>query len=236
MTDCTCEQYLRTLMRTYQFVAVLSKKNGGQILRLRHKKLGRDMLLRKYKAPVKAYEALCGIRSPHLPEIYDVITLRDGQIVLEEFIDGITLSDVLECDHYRYRGAKKVLTAVCAALHILHTRGLVHRDIKPDNVMIDRSGRVVLIDLNASRQVSDASRDTVIMGTVGYVSPEQLGITQSDARTDIYAAGVMLNVMLTGKHPSEKIARGRAGRIVRTCTAVHPNDRYDSAEKLAKAL
>lgn len=87
-----------------------------------------------------------------------------------------------------------------------------------------------------ARKVSEACKDTVIMGTVGYASPEQLGVTQSDARTDIYAAGVLLNVMLTGFHPSERIVRGKQGRIVRKCTAIHPDDRYHSAEMLSKAL
>lgn len=74
------------------------------------------------------------------------------------------------------------------------------------------------------------------MGTVGYASPEQLGLSQSDPRTDIYAVGVMLNVMLTGKHPSEQLARGRAGRIVRRCTRINPDERYQSAAALAADL
>lgn len=74
------------------------------------------------------------------------------------------------------------------------------------------------------------------MGTVGYASPEQLGLSQTDARTDIYAAGVLYNVMLTGKHPTEAFARGQAGQIIRKCTALNPDDRYPSAEKLAQAL
>jgi serine/threonine protein kinase len=119
---------------------------------------------------------------------------------------------------------------------VLHERGLVHRDVKPENVMIDKNGRVVLIDFNASRKVSEACKDTVIMGTVGYASPEQLGVTQSDARTDIYATGILLNVMLTGKHPTEAFAKGRAGRIIRKCTALNPDDRYQCAEKLSDAL
>ena len=102
--------------------------------------------------------------------------------------------------------------------------------------MIEKTGRVVLIDFNASRKESPAGKDTVIMGTVGYASPEQLGLSQTDARTDIYAAGVLLNVMLTGKHPSESFAKGRVGRIVRKCTAINPDDRYQSADKLALAL
>jgi len=83
---------------------------------------------------------------------------------------------------------------------------------------------------------TDKAKDTVIMGTVGYVAPEQLGLSQSDARTDIYAVGVLLNVMLTGKHPTEVFAPGRAGKIVRKCTALNPADRYQSAARLRDAL
>ena len=93
-----------------------------------------------------------------------------------------------------------------------------------------------MIDFNAARKISVANKDTVIMGTVGYASPEQLGVAQSDARTDIYAVGVLLNVMITGKHPSEELARGRMGKIVRKCTSVNPDDRYESAKKLVEAL
>ena len=115
-------------------------------------------------------------------------------------------------------------------------RGIIHRDVKPENVIVEMSGRVVLIDLNASRIESNASKDTVIMGTVGYASPEQLGLVQTDARADIYALGVLYNVMLTDQHPSVTIASGKAGRIVRKCTAVNPNERYQTATELWTAL
>ena len=91
-------------------------------------------------------------------------------------------------------------------------------------------------DFNAARRISNNGKDTVIMGTVGYASPEQLGVGESDARTDIYAVGVLLNVMITGKHPSEKLAKGKAGRIIRKCTSVNPDERYQSAEKLASVM
>lgn len=232
----TRDTYTNNLLLNYSLVAVLSEKNDCKVLRLRNKTTGQDMVLRSFPNHLDAYEVLCGIQCDNLPDIYDAIDMEDGQIVLEEYIDGITVAQVMETGKYRPWGAKKVLSEICNALSVLHSRNIVHRDIKPENVMIEKTGRVVLIDFNASRKENHAGKDTVIMGTVGYASPEQLGISQSDARTDIYAAGVLLNVMLTGKHPTEAFARGRTGRIVRKCTALNPDDRYQSAEKLAHAL
>ncbi len=232
----TTYEYIHSLFPTYSFVSLLSDKNGGQVLRLRHQATGKDLILRSYPRFLEAYELLCAVRCENLPEIYDTVAVDDGQLVLEEYIDGITVADVMATGKYRSRGAKKVLRALCNAMTVLHHRGIVHRDIKPENVMIDPGGRVVLIDFNASRVTTSAGKDTVVMGTVGYASPEQLGLSQTDARTDIYAAGVLYNVMLTGKHPTEAFARGRAGQIIRKCTALNPDDRYPSAEKLAQAL
>ena len=232
----TRDEYIEKLFSTYDLVSVLSRKNDGCVLRLRNRIQGRDLVLRSYSKAVAAYAGILDVQCGSLPIIYDVISLSDGQIILEEYINGVTVAEILESGRYNYSGAKKVIRSVCAALEILHKRGFVHRDVKPENIIVDTSGRIVLIDFNVSRQVSSASRDTVIMGTVGYASPEQLGISQSDARTDIYALGVLLNVMLTGKHPSEALARGRAGNIVRKCTSVNPDDRYRSVTKLSEIL
>ena len=232
----TREVYIKKLFAAYSLVSVLSDKNGCKVLRLRNKTNGKDLVLRSFPQHLDAYKVLCGIRCDNLPEIFDAIDLDDGQIVLEEYIDGVTVAQVMEGGKYHFHGAKKVLTCVCHALTVLHERGLVHRDVKPENVMIGSDGRVVLIDFNASRKVSEACKDTVIMGTIGYASPEQLGIAQSDARTDIYAVGVLLNVMLTGKHPTEVFAGGHAGRVVKKCTSLNPDDRYRSAEMLKNAL
>lgn len=230
------EQYLTELFDVYSLVSVLSDKNKCRVLRVRNKSTKQDMVVRSFSTTVLAYEELYNINAQNLPLIYDVINCDDGQIVLEEFIEGVTISEVMESGNYHYLGTRKVLRSVCHALTVLHERNIVHRDIKPENVMIAKDGRVVLIDLNAARKISNASKDTVVMGTVGYASPEQLGVTQSDARTDIYALGVLLNVMITGKHPSEKLAKGKAGKIVRKCTSVNPDERYQSAEKLANCL
>ena len=232
----TREEYIKKLLDSYHLVTVLSEKNNCKVLRLRHKHSEQELVLRSFPQHLQAYELLCDIRCENLPEIYDAIDVDDGQIVLEECIYGLTVAQVMQTGKYHIRGAKKILQGVCNGMWALHTLGIIHRDIKPENVMVDHTGRVVLIDFNASRMESIACKDTVIMGTVGYASPEQLGLSQSDARTDIYAAGVLLNVMLTGKHPTEEYVHGRIGRIVRKCTALNPDDRYQTAKKLVFAL
>lgn len=232
----TRDEYLTEVLKAYSLVSVLSDKNECKVIKLKNKTNNKHIVLRSFPKALSAYEELYAINCTNLPLIYDFINLDDGQIVLEEFIDGVTIADVMESGKYRYMGTRKVLRSVCHALNVLHKRGIVHRDIKPENVMIAKDGRVVLIDLNTARKISTASKDTVVMGTVGYASPEQLGVTQSDARTDIYALGVLLNVMITGKHPSEQLAKGKTGRIVRKCTSVNPDERYQSVEKFANAL
>ncbi len=229
-------EYIEKILQTYSLVGLLSRKNGCDIFHLKNRKSGTGLVLRSFPHSVAAYEKLQNNRHINLPEIYDVLEMDDGQIVLEEYIDGLTVAQVMEIDKYRSSGARKVLLDLCDALTALHDRGIIHRDVKPENVIVEKSGRVVLIDFNVSRIESGASKDTVIMGTVGYASPEQLGLAQTDARTDIYAIGVLYNVMLTGQHPSVTIAPGKAGRIVRKCTAVNPNERYQTAIELWTAL
>jgi len=232
----TREEYINNLFEVYGLVSVLSDKNDCRVLRLRHRELGKDVVLRSYPKAIEAYSQLAEIECQNIPTVYDAVELSDGQIVLEEFIDGITLAQVMDAERLIYKRAKAILGELCSALSALHSLGFVHRDVKPENIMLDKGGRLKLIDLNASRMVKGSGLDTVIMGTIGYTSPEQLGISQSDARTDIYAAGVLLNVMLTGNHPSFQLARGKAGRIVKKCTAINPNDRYRNTQALVNAL
>ncbi len=232
----TRQEYINNLLAIYQLVSVLSQKEDAQVLHLRHRMLKKDLILRSYAAPQNAYATMLPFQCDQLPLVYQVEALEDGQIVLEEYIRGMTVSQVMEVSHFRPSSAKKVLKQLCMALAILHQNSIVHRDVKPENVMVSDGGRVVLIDLSISRKVIPGGSDTQILGTVGYAAPEQLGLGQSDGRTDIYAMGVLYNVMLTGKHPSVKLARGKAGRIIRKCTAVNPDDRYQTPQKLLQAL
>lgn len=233
----TASEYIELYFKDYKMIAVLSNKNDCRIIRMRNTQVGRDIVLRHYQKAVKAYDLLRDVTHRNFPEVYDTVHLDDGQLVLEEYIDGITVSDVLTTGCYKYKGAVAVTEGVCSALMTLHQNGIVHRDIKPENIIVDKRGGVKLLDLGASRQRSDLkSRDTVALGTVGYAPPEQYGISQSDCTADIYAIGVLLNVMLTGEHPSVRLASGKAGKVVLKCTSISPENRFRSVERLIKAL
>ena len=156
--------------------------------------------------------------------------------VLEEYIQGDTLLFLLEGGLLTWPEARKVTQDVCQALWVLHALGAVHRDVKDSNVIL-RGSDAVLIDFDASRIVKpEHAADTVILGTTGYAAPEQFGLSQTDGRADIYSLGVLLNVMLTGQHPSRQLAGGKAGHIVQKCTMMNPDQRYQSVQELRNAL
>lgn len=231
------EEALARIRRTYRVVRTLSEKDGAAVLRLRHRTLARDLILRRYEKSVPAYDLLTTVRHPNLPEVYDSLHFSDGQLVLEEAVDGLSVAQVLETGLYTARGASSLLRKACAAAAALHQCGIIHRDIKPENVMVTASGEVKLIDLDASELTAQgARRTTEALGTIGYAAYEQLGIGTCDARTDVFALGVLLNVMCTGEHPAKRLASGRIGRIVRKCTQIDPAGRYPSAEALLAAL
>ena len=232
-----CEEFEQALKNDYSFIKLLTNKNGAKAFVLKHKKFGKKIVLKQFDKYVEIYDMLKEIDFKNLPNVYDSYKFDDGQVVLEEYIDGITVFDVLETGKYTYKGASKVIGEVCDALNVIHSKGYIHRDIKPENVMLTNEGTVKLIDFNASRKYDfSKSKDTVALGTIGYASPEQLGLSQSDEKTDIYALGILLNVMLTGVHPSKHLANGRAGKIVLKCTQIDPNKRYQNTKELKFAL
>ncbi|MGN0563507.1 MAG: serine/threonine protein kinase [Candidatus Heritagella sp.] len=182
------------------------------------------------------YQKLLGISCPNLPQIMEAAE-KDGMVaVLEEYIEGDSLYDLLKGALFTPMEARKITLQLCNALWVLHSMGAVHRDIKPENVII-RGQEAVLIDFDASRLFKNgSSMDTQVLGTTGYAAPEQYGISQTDQRADLYSLGILLNVMLTGKHPSKELAAGRLGHIVQKCTMVNPSKRYKNVLHLMEAL
>ena len=177
------------------------------------------------------------MKSPYLPEIFDVYEDGTEVAVLEEFVQGDSLAELLRGCLFNEKETRWTALDLLRGLCVLHSLGIVHRDIKPENVLLRPDGTAVLTDFDASRVSKAAqSRDTVAMGTVGFAAPEQFSITQTDARADIYSMGILINAMLTGEHPSSEIARGTLRKIVLKCTMIAPEKRFQSAKDLMEAL
>lgn len=178
------------------------------------------------------------IKHPNLMEIYDVMDDGINCNCLCEFVFGNNLDKIV----YTKMGvdpkiAEKWMVQLCNGVETLHQKNIIHRDITPNNVMIDYEGNIKLIDFNISREKKqNASRDTTVMGTAGYASPEQFGFTQTGFGADIYAMGVLLNFMLTGKMPNEKLCSGKYASIVKKATQIKEEDRYSNVYQMELAL
>lgn len=220
----------------YDTLRVLKQSPRGTVSVVRHKKSGTRYVFRRYSGSGEVYRRLLPVLCPHLPQIMEAAE-QDGQTaVLEEYVQGDTLAELLMGARLTEREARQVTMQLCQALHVLHSMGAVHRDVKPENVIL-RGSDAVLIDFDAARIYKDESEsDTQVLGTTGFAAPEQYGIFQSDERADIFSLGVLLNIMLTGKHPSREMAAGKMGRIVRKCTMTAPEQRYQSARALMEVL
>lgn len=230
------ESFWEAVTTEYDTLRVLKQSPRGTVSVVRHKKSGTRYVLRRYSGSGEVYRRLLPVLCPHLPQIMEAAE-QDGQTaVLEEYVQGDTLAELLMGARLTEREARQVTMQLCQALHVLHSMGAVHRDVKPENVIL-RGSDAVLIDFDAARIYKDESEsDTQVLGTTGFAAPEQYGIFQSDERADIFSLGVLLNIMLTGKHPSREMAAGKMGRIVRKCTMTAPEQRYQSARALMEVL
>ena len=203
-------------------------------------KFTRQLMVRRISpaADYPVLQTLCRIKHRNLMEIYDVKTQDGVCISLCEYINGMTLD--MRVEYYQpfdIRSAKDILCQICDGLSQLHINGIVHRDIKPGNVMITDDGMVKIIDYSISRLIKPEQRkDTTVLGTAGYASPEQFGFTQTNGKTDIYACGVLLNYLLTGKLPNEQLHQGPLTTVIQQCIEIDENKRFASADELKKVL
>ena len=227
---------LTALQEEFEPIRLLKESPRGTVELVRHRAAGRWFVLRRFRGSAEVYRALLDCACPNLPQVLEVASRGEDHLVLEEFIQGDTLDFLLRGGRFSVREARKIAGQLCRALWVLHSLGAVHRDVKPENVIL-RGGEAVLIDFDAARLRKPNHRtDTLVLGTTGFAAPEQYGLSQTDGRADIYALGVLLNVMLTGEHPSARLAPGRLGRVVERCTRVNPEKRYPDILRLMEAL
>ena len=149
--------------------------------------------------------AVAQLSHPNIVSVYDVSRGGDTEYIVMELIDGITLKQYMEKrGQLNWRESLHFITQIMRGLSHAHSRGIVHRDIKPQNVMVLRDGSVKVADFGIACLENSAQTLTQeALGSVHYISPEQARGDRTDARSDIYSAGVVLYEMLTGRLPFE---------------------------------
>ncbi len=147
-------------------------------------------------------KAIAVLSHPNIVKIYDVGFNDDIQFIVMEYIDGITLKEFIEQQGaLRWKDALHFITQILRALQHAHDRGIIHRDIKPQNIMLFADGTIKVMDFGIARfsRVDGKTMSEKTIGSVHYISPEQARGDYTDERSDIYSVGVMLYEMLTGR-------------------------------------
>lgn len=160
-----------------------------------------EEFLRRFRNESKAIALLS---HPNIVKIYDVGLKDEIQFIVMEYIDGITLKEFIDQQGVlRWKDALHFTTQILRALQHAHDKGIVHRDIKPQNIMLFSDGTIKVMDFGIARfsRVDGKTLSDKTIGSVHYISPEQARGDMTDERSDIYSVGVMLYEMLTGKKP-----------------------------------
>lgn len=184
----------------------------------------------------QVFQALMEIKSEYLPRIYYTEEIDEGLLVVEEYVDGELLSDILATEKLTEVECLNIVEQICAALEVLHNHkpALIHRDIKPSNIIITSKGIVKLIDYDSSRLFKEeAETDTRFLGTEKYAAPEQYGYSQTDCRSDIYSLGVVLEKFTTFISEDKKKSWNR---LVEKCTLFSPDSRYQTVVEVEDCI
>ena len=219
----------------YDIVSVIDEQST-----LIRNKYNNQLMIKKDSSP-ECYEVLKiiqNIQNINLMKIYDVRLHNNICISICEYISGYTLDYLVEHKGpMKEKEAKEIVSAVCCGLSALHKNNIIHKDIKPSNVMISSDNIVKIIDFDISRTYkSGKNKDTTTLGTIGYASPEHFGFSQSDEKTDIYSCGVLLNYLLTGSEPDLCLYPGVLRYIILKCIEIDKEKRFRNAYELSLAL
>ena len=232
------------LVEAYDIVECLSCADGCDTLLLIQKSTGKKMVAKCYTEDSELFDKtecaqLEGIHSDALP--YFVGEYKNGKYrcIVREYIEGVSLDQYVKGHIMTEDVARDLAIALAKAMKALHTSDpvIIHRDIKPKNIIVRDDGSVALIDFGISRLYKkEATSDTVFCGTEGFAPPEQYGFMQTDIRSDIYSFGVVLSWLLTGKEQPIRIPLTKIEKIAAKCCAFAPDKRYKNDDELLEAL
>ena len=190
----------------------------------------------------REYQILKELSHPQLPEVFFYMEEAGKEYMLRSYIMGRSLETVVnEEGALSEKESIRILLSFCDVIEYLHSRKppVIHRDIKPQNIILTPEGKCALIDFGTARLYKEANKeDTIFMGTQATAPPEQFGYGQSDERTDIYALGMLIRFLLTGslEKESNAIYSGALKKIESKCTAFDPDKRYANIHRVIAAL
>ncbi len=261
-----------TALGPYRVFGEIGSGGMSTIYRGEQASLDRPVAIKELRAPLAADEemalrfereakASAALSHQNIVQIFDFIRKGGNAYIVMEFVDGVDLSSVLRAvGRVPLHLALPVAYQVCLALEHAHRRGLVHRDVKPSNVMISTEGRIKLMDFGIAHNRSETlTQPGAFLGTPAYMSPEQVMGGAVGPASDVFSFGILLYELLAGRRPfvedqagsvGQKIAEGRypdprravpalprgVARLLRRCLQTKPEHRYRDATGLRFAL
>jgi Tol biopolymer transport system component/predicted Ser/Thr protein kinase len=259
----------------YEIVDKLGEGGMGEVWRARDIRLNRTVAIKMLSSEVAAdparrqrfeleARALGALNHPNIVAVYDVGQQDGRSYIVSELVDGESLRKTIERGPIPARKLLDIAIQIADAIAAAHALGIVHRDLKPENIMITRDNRVKVLDFGLAKQKTITEDDSTVtmalsqpgtvMGTVGYMSPEQVRGEKVDNRSDIFSFGCVLHELETGKRafdgqstadvmsailkeePAELTASPGLDGIIRRCLEKNPGQRFQSAADLAFAL
>jgi len=201
---------------SYEIVALLGVGGMGQVYRARDPRLERDIALKilqtddaeHRKRFAREARAIAALNHPNIVTIHSVEEVEGQPFLTMELVEGTPLNRLIPPGGFELHELLAIAAPVAEGLAAAHARGIVHRDLKPPNVMVSADGRVKMLDFGLAKNIeaknlasADETREGQIIGTLAYMSPEQLMADTVDARSDIFSLGVLIYEMATGKRP-----------------------------------
>jgi hypothetical protein len=188
--------------------------------------------------------AAAHIRHPSIATVYSLREIDDHLFIVSEYVEGTTLRALLESGRLEAERAYAIAVKIASALAAAHAAGVVHRDLKPENVIITADGEVKVVDFGIAvvegLESARLTRQGAVLGTPGYMPPEQLLGGAVDARADVFAFGIVFAEMLSGRRPKtaadHQLIPPQFAALIATCTNASAAARYESGSALLKAL
>src|SRR5918996_479892 len=205
----------RVLSDRYEVEQTLGEGGMARVFRGTDRVLGRTVALKVLSARFagdrtfvarfrREAQAAAGLNHPSVVAVFDTGSGGNAHYIVMEYVEGETLDDLLKREgKLPPDRARDIAAEVARALGVAHASGLVHRDVKPGNVMLTADGRVKVMDFGIARAAADdkLTQTGTVLGTAAYISPEQAQGRQVDPRSDVYSVGCVLYELVTGRRP-----------------------------------